>query len=105
LVATVDEERTNAQTYTPILCLIICRSYNALKESFLMSRSCNVLKESFLVSRCYITLKESPLVMQLAPAIGVIGFAVWGLGPLMRYSRQIFLRVCFFALFLFIMFN
>jgi len=43
-------------------------------------------------------------MMQLAPAIGVIAFAVWGLGPLMRYSRNIFLHVCFYSLFLLIFF-
>ncbi|ONK76668.1 uncharacterized protein A4U43_C03F30780 [Asparagus officinalis] len=57
-----------------------------------LSRSYNVLKESPLLSRSYTALAESPLVMQLAPAIGIIAFAVWGLGPLMHYGRTLFLH-------------
>ncbi|XP_057961733.1 mechanosensitive ion channel protein 2, chloroplastic isoform X2 [Malania oleifera] len=32
----------------------------------------------------------SPLVLKLVPAVGVIIFAVWGLGPLLRQGRNLF---------------
>ncbi|KAJ4965353.1 hypothetical protein NE237_017202 [Protea cynaroides] len=34
----------------------------------------------------------SPLVLQLVPAIGIIVFTIWGLGPVMRLSRNLFLH-------------
>ncbi|ONK59570.1 uncharacterized protein A4U43_C08F7820 [Asparagus officinalis] len=55
-----------------------------------LSRSYNVLKEGTFLSGSYIVIKESPLVMRLAPAIGILAFAVWGLGPLIRHSRSLF---------------
>ncbi|XP_009414411.2 mechanosensitive ion channel protein 3, chloroplastic isoform X2 [Musa acuminata AAA Group] len=42
-----------------------------------LTRSCNVLL-------------GSPHSLQLIPAIGIIAFAVWGLGPLMCYLRSLF---------------
>ncbi|KAF8411367.1 hypothetical protein HHK36_003916 [Tetracentron sinense] len=44
------------------------------------------------LTRSYNALHGSPLVLQLVPAFGIIAFAVWGLGPLMRQSRKIFLN-------------
>ena len=38
-------------------------------------------------------LQGSPFVTNLIPAVGIIIFTLWGLGPLMRMSRSIFLRV------------
>ncbi|KAL6339208.1 hypothetical protein AAG906_024359 [Vitis piasezkii] len=35
-------------------------------------------------------LQDSPLVLKLVPAVGIIVFAVWGLGPLMRQTRNLF---------------
>lgn len=40
------------------------------------------------------SLKGSPLVLQLAPAVGIIAFTAWVLGPLMRFGRIIFFHVC-----------
>ncbi|CAO2830350.1 unnamed protein product [Amaranthus hypochondriacus] len=37
-------------------------------------------------------LQGSPFVTNLIPAVGIIIFTLWGLGPLMRMSRSIFLR-------------
>ncbi|KAJ9670244.1 hypothetical protein PVL29_026657 [Vitis rotundifolia] len=42
-----------------------------------LMRSCNALQ-------------DSPLVLKLVPAVGIIVFAVWGLGPLMRQTRNLF---------------
>lgn len=38
-------------------------------------------------------LSGSPLLTQLVPAVGTMAFAAWGLGPLIRVARAIFLRV------------
>lgn len=53
------------------------------------------------VCRSYKSLNISPLFLQLVPAVGIIAFAAWGLGPLIRLSRvhllnvQLLLCVCF----------
>lgn len=44
-----------------------------------LARSCN-------------NLQGSTLLHKLAPAVGIVAFAIWGLGPLMRQSRNVFLR-------------
>lgn len=41
-------------------------------------------------------LQGKPIILKLLPAVGIVVFAVWGLGPLMRQSRNIFLHVCVF---------
>ncbi|KAK9165994.1 hypothetical protein Scep_001185 [Stephania cephalantha] len=43
-------------------------------------------------TRLYETVCRSPCALQLAPAIGVIAFAIWGLGPLLRHSRNVLLH-------------
>ncbi|WCJ31989.1 Mechanosensitive ion channel protein 2 chloroplastic [Euphorbia peplus] len=47
---------------------------------------------AMILTRSYDVLQRSPVIMKLAPAIGVIVFAIWGLGPLMRHSRNILLH-------------
>jgi MscS family membrane protein len=47
-----------------------------------------------LLCRSFNALQTSPLVFKLAPAVGIIVFAVWGLGPLMRQSRNLLFHVC-----------
>ncbi|KAJ9562019.1 hypothetical protein OSB04_007179 [Centaurea solstitialis] len=37
-------------------------------------------------------LQGRPIIFKLLPAVGIVVFAVWGLGPLMRQSRNIFLH-------------
>ncbi|XP_024028810.1 mechanosensitive ion channel protein 3, chloroplastic isoform X2 [Morus notabilis] len=50
-----------------------------------------VLKSAaILLSRSYIALRGSPLVLKLISAVGIIAFAAWGLGPLVRLGRVIF---------------
>ncbi|KAG0478211.1 hypothetical protein HPP92_012930 [Vanilla planifolia] len=46
------------------------------------------VREAF--SGSYIALLERPLLLRLAPAIGIIVFAVWGLGPALRLGRNLF---------------
>ncbi|WCJ24736.1 Mechanosensitive ion channel protein 3 chloroplastic [Euphorbia peplus] len=51
-----------------------------------------VLKSAAVVlTRSYDVLRGSPVVLKLVSAFGVVAFAAWGLGPLMRLSRTIFL--------------
>ncbi|XP_038703691.1 mechanosensitive ion channel protein 3, chloroplastic-like isoform X2 [Tripterygium wilfordii] len=45
-----------------------------------------------VLSRSYGYLCKRPLVLRLIPAVGIIAFAAWGLGPLMRFGRIVFLR-------------
>ncbi|XP_031108783.1 mechanosensitive ion channel protein 2, chloroplastic isoform X1 [Ipomoea triloba] len=35
-------------------------------------------------------LQNRPLVLKLIPAVGIIAFGIWGLGPLLRQSRNLF---------------
>ncbi|KAJ9166470.1 hypothetical protein P3X46_021221 [Hevea brasiliensis] len=52
-----------------------------------------VLKSaSVVLTRSYDALYRSQLVLKLIPAVGIIAFATWGLGPLMRLGRIIFLH-------------
>ncbi|CAI0474325.1 unnamed protein product [Linum tenue] len=44
------------------------------------------------LTRAYNNLQGSPLVLRIAPAVGIIVFALWGLAPLMRHSRNLILR-------------
>eukprot|EP00257_Ricinus_communis_P012010 XP_002533682.2 mechanosensitive ion channel protein 2, chloroplastic [Ricinus communis] len=47
---------------------------------------------SMALKRSYSALQGSPIMLKLAPAVGVIIFAIWGLGPLMRQSRNLLLN-------------
>lgn len=47
---------------------------------------------SMALTRSYNALQGSPLVLQLVSAVGIIVFAVWGIGPLMRQGRNVFLH-------------
>lgn len=52
-----------------------------------------VLETAALIwKRSLSTIHGSPLVIQLVPAIGVLVLAEWGLIPLMRFGRKLFLR-------------
>lgn len=51
-----------------------------------------VLETALIWKRSLSTIHGSPLVLQLVPAIGVLVFAAWGLTPLMRFGRMLFLR-------------
>ncbi|KAK6923837.1 Mechanosensitive ion channel MscS [Dillenia turbinata] len=86
----------------------ICLSNSIQRQRFAVHGRCNVYKcHSFLtpggglekpftktavtaLMRSYNALHGSPLVIKLIPAIGVVIFAVWGLWPLMRESRNLF---------------
>ncbi|XWS45016.1 hypothetical protein CRYUN_Cryun15aG0099600 [Craigia yunnanensis] len=46
----------------------------------------------FVSSRSYNILQGSPLVFKLIPAVSIIIFALWGVGPLMRQSRSLLLH-------------
>ncbi|XP_057505188.1 mechanosensitive ion channel protein 2, chloroplastic-like isoform X1 [Actinidia eriantha] len=69
-----------------------CCKYNVFQcRSFLLPSGSNgvpILKTaSTALTKSYNSLCGSHIVFQLVPAVGIIAFAVWGLGPLMRLSR------------------
>ncbi|OMO57596.1 Mechanosensitive ion channel MscS [Corchorus olitorius] len=45
---------------------------------------------SVVLARTFETINGSPIIPRLIPAVGIIAFAAWGLGPLMRLGRVIF---------------
>ncbi|KAJ0025595.1 hypothetical protein Pint_08480 [Pistacia integerrima] len=52
-----------------------------------------VLKSAAVVlTKSYDTLRGNPVVLQLIPAAGIIAFAAWGIVPLVRLGRVIFLN-------------
>ncbi|KAF2292951.1 hypothetical protein GH714_034247 [Hevea brasiliensis] len=81
--------------YRP-LCAVSYRSNVFRCHSFLVPGQAFQLPgmkaTSMALSRSYKALKSSPVILKLAPAIGVIIFAVWGLAPLMRQSRNLLLN-------------
>ncbi|XP_075648974.1 mechanosensitive ion channel protein 3, chloroplastic isoform X2 [Castanea sativa] len=51
-----------------------------------------LLKSATVVlTRSYDVLRGNPHIHKLIPAVGIIAFAAWGLGPLMRLGRIVFL--------------
>ncbi|XP_047319911.1 mechanosensitive ion channel protein 2, chloroplastic-like [Impatiens glandulifera] len=68
-----------------------CRSFQC--QSFLLPNGANGISAlrtaSTLLNRSFCALREHPVVFQLATAVGMIAFAVWGIRPLMRLSRII----------------
>ncbi|XP_024186175.1 mechanosensitive ion channel protein 2, chloroplastic isoform X2 [Rosa chinensis] len=46
---------------------------------------------TMVLKRSYDVLQGYPLVFKLVPSVGVIIFAIWGLAPLMRLSRNLIL--------------
>ncbi|PSS19600.1 Mechanosensitive ion channel protein [Actinidia chinensis var. chinensis] len=69
-----------------------CCKYNVFQcRSFLLPSGGNgvpILKTAATaLTKSYNSLCGSPIVFQLVPAVGIIAFAAWGLGPLMRLSR------------------
>lgn len=49
---------------------------------------------NFRSFRSYNAFHRSPVALKLVPAIGIIVFASWGLGPFMRFCRIHLLQVC-----------
>ncbi|KAL2505609.1 Mechanosensitive ion channel protein 2 [Abeliophyllum distichum] len=45
-----------------------------------------------VITRSYNAFLGRPVVLQLIPALGIIAFAAWGIGPLMRLGRILFLH-------------
>ncbi|XP_034674182.1 mechanosensitive ion channel protein 3, chloroplastic-like isoform X2 [Vitis riparia] len=67
----------------------LCRSFLAPGGG----NEISVLKSAALVlTRSCNALRGRPLVLQLVPAVSIVAFAAWGLGPLMRLSRNLFLN-------------
>ncbi|CAN4126776.1 unnamed protein product [Withania somnifera] len=52
----------------------------------------SVKNAAIILKRSYNSLQGSPLVLKLLPAIGILVFAVWGLAPLLRQTRNMLLH-------------
>ncbi|KAK4490398.1 hypothetical protein RD792_001074 [Penstemon davidsonii] len=52
----------------------------------------SVKNATLTLARSFNLLQGSPIVIKLASAVGILIFAMWGLGPLVRQSRNIFLH-------------
>lgn len=63
-----------------------CRSFLVPRQALELPA---VKAASVTLTRSFNALQTSPLVFKLASAVGIIVFAVWGLGPLMRQSRNL----------------
>lgn len=51
------------------------------------------ISNSAALCRSFDALSGSNLFLKLMPAVSVVAFAAWGLDPLIRLSRAIFLNV------------
>ncbi|KAL8472226.1 hypothetical protein ACS0TY_029443 [Phlomoides rotata] len=84
-------KRIHRRTFT-----IPCKNQRLRCNCFLNSGSpldANSVKNATLtLARSFNHLQGSPLVIKLASAVGIIIFAVWGLGPLVRLGRNILLQ-------------
>ncbi|KAL4579812.1 hypothetical protein LXL04_015979 [Taraxacum kok-saghyz] len=76
-----------------------CRSRGTLRsEESPLSTTERIMESSLLSSMSsiktgsYEAFHGRSLVVQLIPAIGIIAFGAWGLGPLMRVCRVLFLQ-------------
>ncbi|KAL8132725.1 mechanosensitive ion channel protein 2, chloroplastic-like isoform X1 [Apium graveolens] len=66
-----------------------CHSFLNPGHPFHISNIKNVAVE---LTRSSGALQSKPILLKLVPAVTILLFAVWGLGPLMRLSRNIFLH-------------
>ncbi|KAL2498937.1 Mechanosensitive ion channel protein 2 [Abeliophyllum distichum] len=81
----------HGQVYT-----IPCRYHQFKCHSFLnpvpsVDATC-VKNATLTLARSFHRLQVSPLVIKLSSAVGIIVFAVWGLGPILRQSRNLLLH-------------
>lgn len=71
-----------------------CRTLHC--QSFLFPNGANGTSTfrtaSTVLNRTLCAPHESPIMLQMAPAVGIIAFAVWGIGPVLRLSRIFFLQ-------------
>ncbi|KAG8383610.1 hypothetical protein BUALT_Bualt04G0031800 [Buddleja alternifolia] len=78
------------------VCTIPCRDHQFRCHCFLnpvASLDANTVKNATLtLTRSFNHLQGSPLVIKLASAVGIVIFAIWGLGPLVRQIRNILLH-------------
>uniref|UniRef100_A0A2P2MNF9 Uncharacterized protein n=2 Tax=Rhizophora mucronata TaxID=61149 RepID=A0A2P2MNF9_RHIMU len=66
-----------------------CRSFLVPSQSFELP---GMKTASMTLMRSYNVLQSNPLILKLAPAIGVVIFALWGLEPLMHKTRNMLLH-------------
>ncbi|KAL4577891.1 hypothetical protein LXL04_014006 [Taraxacum kok-saghyz] len=64
--------------------------FSPLKCNCVLNPNPSVIKNS--ASAFSSVLQGKPIILKLLPAVGIVVFAVWGLSPLMRQTRNIFLH-------------
>ncbi|KAI3887861.1 hypothetical protein MKX03_015494 [Papaver bracteatum] len=75
----------------------VTSSYDIVKcRSFLIPAQANeipILKTAIsTATRSYNAFRGSPLLLKVVSAVSILAFTVWGLAPLMRLSRNLFLH-------------
>jgi len=78
---------------TTITLIIVSKSCSYISFSiYLFLNKC--LQIFIFLNRCrsYNAIAGKPIAIQFIPALGIIGFAVFGLEPLVRLSRNLFLQ-------------
>ncbi|XP_027768661.1 mechanosensitive ion channel protein 2, chloroplastic-like isoform X3 [Solanum pennellii] len=65
-----------------------CNSFLKPDQAFDIS----VKNAAIILKRSYNSLQGSPTLLKLLPGIGILTFAVWGLAPFLRRSRNILLH-------------
>lgn len=68
--------------------LFKCNSFLKPDQAFDIS----VKNAAIILKRSYNSLQGSPHLLKLLPAIGILTFAVWGLAPFLRQSRNVLLH-------------
>ncbi|XP_051117730.1 mechanosensitive ion channel protein 2, chloroplastic-like [Andrographis paniculata] len=78
------------------LSTVPCRNHKircfCILNAGLPTDAASVKNATSTLARASHYLKGSPLVIKLASAVAVVVFAVWGIGPLVRQCRNIFLK-------------
>ncbi|KAI3922113.1 hypothetical protein MKX01_005802 [Papaver californicum] len=87
--------RLSGNVHRPIS--YVTSRYDIVKcRSFLIPAQANeipIIKTAIsTATRSYNAFRGSPFLLKVVPAVSILAFTVWGLGPLMRLSRNLFLH-------------
>ncbi|XP_011097477.1 mechanosensitive ion channel protein 2, chloroplastic-like [Sesamum indicum] len=78
------------------VCTIPCRNHQFKCCCFLNAGptldATSVKNFTLALARSFNRLQGSPIIIKLASAMGIVVFAIWGLGPLVQQIRNIFLK-------------
>ncbi|KAM7519744.1 hypothetical protein LguiB_018706 [Lonicera macranthoides] len=66
-----------------------CRSFLNPGQAFDIS---SVKNATLALTRSCSAFQSRPLLLKLVPAVGIVAFAIWGLGPIMHHIQNLFLH-------------